>query len=212
MYNVGPVATVTARSQPATEQAPAAPGRRLRRAERREQILAAATQAFARNGFAATSLDDIAAEAGISRVILYRHFESKTDLYRASLDRACERLVAAVGEGQYTPASLDALVGAAAADPAGFRLLFRHAAREPEFRDEMDQFRLNMVAVARRELAETSHDGPWARWAAQLAPTVAVEAVIAWLDVGQPDPEDAPEKIRQALAGFIPAARSQERH
>jgi len=198
---------VTASRQPADEQAP---GRRLRRAERREQILAAATQAFARSGFAATSLDDIAAEAGISRVILYRHFESKTDLYRAVLDRACERLVAAVGEGRYTPASIDALVGAAAADPAGFRLLFRHASREPEFRNEMDQFRDNMVAVARRNLAETISDGPWASWAAQLAPTVAVEAVMAWLDVGQPDPDDAPEKIRQALAGFIPAARSQE--
>jgi AcrR family transcriptional regulator len=206
VYNLALVATVEANSQPASERAHAAPGRRLRRAERREQVLAAATEAFARAGFAATSLDEIAAEAGISRVILYRHFESKTDLYRAVLDRACERLVAAVGEGQYTPASLDALVDVAAADPAGFRLLFRHAAREPEFRDEMDQFRANMVAVAQRELAETIPDGPWASWAAQLAPTVAVEAVMAWLDVGQPDPVDAPEKIRQALAGFIPAA------
>lgn len=205
------MATVQASSQHASGRAPAAPARRLRRAERREQILAAATQAFARAGFAATSLDDIAAEAGISRVILYRHFESKTDLYRAVLDQACERLVAAVGEGRYTPASLDALVEAAAADPAGFRLLFQHAAREPEFRDEMDQFRANMVEIARRELAETIPDGPWANWAAHLAPTVAVEAVIAWLDVGQPDPDQAPARIRQALAGFIPTAESQER-
>jgi AcrR family transcriptional regulator len=52
------------------------PVRRLRRAERREQILAAATRAFARAGFAATSLDDIAAAAGISRAILYRHFDA----------------------------------------------------------------------------------------------------------------------------------------
>src|ERR687892_920956 len=74
----------------------AAGGRRLPRAERRDQILAAATRAFARAGFAATSLDDIAAEAGISRVILYRHFESKTDLYRAVLDRVRARLTAAV--------------------------------------------------------------------------------------------------------------------
>lgn len=204
MYNLSPVATAQASSQPAGERAPAAPGRRLRRAERREQVLAAATQAFARKGFAATSLDDIAAEAGISRVILYRHFESKTDLYRAVLDRACERLVATVGEGRYTPASLDALVEAAAADPAGFRLLFRHAAREPEFRDEMDQFRAHMVAIAEWHLAETIPDGPWASWAAHLAPTVAVEAVIAWLDVGQPDRDQAPTRIRQALAGFIP--------
>jgi len=206
VYNLSLVATVQASSQPASGRAPAAPARRLRRAERREQILAAATQAFARTGFAATSLDDIAAEAGISRVILYRHFESKTDLYRAVLDRACERLVAAVGEGRYTPASLDALVEAAAADPAGFRLLFQHAAREPEFREEMDQFRASMVEIAHRQLADTIPDGPWASWAAHLAPTVAVEAVIAWLDVGQPDRDQAPAKIRRALAGFIPIA------
>ena len=181
--------------------------RRLRRAERREQILAAATQAFAGAGFAATSLDDIAAEARISRVMLYRHFDSKTDLYRAVLDRVCARLVATVGERDFTDDSVDALVGAAADDPAGFRLLFQHAAREPEFRAEAGRFRAGMVAVAHRELARTIPDGAWARWAAQLAPTVAIEAIIAWLDAGQPDPDRAPERVRQALAGVIQAAQ-----
>lgn len=49
-------------------------GRRLRRQDRRARILDAATDAFARTGFAATSLDDIATDAGVSRVIRYRHF------------------------------------------------------------------------------------------------------------------------------------------
>lgn len=200
--------TTLAGAQGAEGQAPAAPGRRLRRAERREQILSAATHAFARSGFAGTSLDDVAAEAGISRVIIYRHFESKTDMYRAVLDRACERLVATVGEGQYTEASIEALVGAAAEDPDGFRLLFRHAAREPEFRDEMDRFRANMVAVAHRQLSEMISNPSWARWASQLAPTVAVEAVIAWLDVGQPDRDEVAERIQQALTGIVHAGRS----
>ena len=91
--------------------------RRLRRAERREQILGAATRAFARAGFTATSLDDIAAEAGITRVILYRHFESKADMYRAVLDRACTRLAETVGTGDYGQDAIATLVGAAAADP-----------------------------------------------------------------------------------------------
>ncbi|MPZ51108.1 MAG: TetR family transcriptional regulator, partial [Dehalococcoidia bacterium] len=39
---------------------------RLGRRERREQILVAATRAFARTGFEATSLDDVAREAGIT--------------------------------------------------------------------------------------------------------------------------------------------------
>jgi AcrR family transcriptional regulator len=188
-----------------------APAERLRRAARREQILASATRAFARSGFAGTSLDDVAAEALISRVILYRHFESKADLYRAVLDRACARLVAAVGAGDYTPESVDALIGAAAEDPAGFRLLFQHAAREPEFRRQMDEFRANMVAVAYRQLAEMIPDATWARWAAGLAPMVTVEAIIAWLDAGQPDRDQVAGRIRQVLAGVILAAGGADR-
>jgi AcrR family transcriptional regulator len=194
-------------SQPAAEAAAPTPLRRLRRAERREQLLAAATRAFARAGFAATSLDDIAEAAGISRVLLYRHFDSKTDLYRAVLDRAVARLAAAVGTRDFTDASIDALLGAAAEDPDGFRLLFHHAAREPEFRQQMDRFQRGMVATARRELARVIGDRDWAQWAARLAPVVAVEAVLAWLDAGQPDPDQAADRIRQTLAGVITAAQ-----
>ncbi len=186
---------------------PALPVRRLRRAERRDQILAAATRAFARAGFAATSLDDIAAEASVSRVILYRHFDSKTDLYRAVLDRACARLAATVGEDQFTPESVGALLVAAAEDPDGFRLLFHHAAREPEFRAEVDRLRASAVDIARRHLAELIPARAWARWAAQLAPTVTVDAVIAWLDAGQPDPDEAAERIGQVVAAIIEAAQ-----
>jgi AcrR family transcriptional regulator len=188
-----------------------APGQRLGRAARREQILAAATRAFAHSGFAATSLDDVATEAGISCAILYHHFASKTDLYRAVLDRAVARLVGAVGAGNYTPQSVDALIGAAVGDPAGFRLLFQHAAREPEFRPQMEAFRASMATVAYRQLAQIIPEASWARWAAQLAPTVAVEAIIAWLDVGQPDRDQAADRILQALAGLIQAAQRLDR-
>jgi AcrR family transcriptional regulator len=192
---------------PAAKATAPTPVWRLRRPERREQLLAAATHAFARAGFAATSLDDIAQEAGISRVLLYRHFDSKIDLYRAVLDRAIARLTAAVGTRDYTYASIDALLGAAADDPEGFRLLFHHAAREPQFRQQMDRFHRGIVATARRELARVIGDRAWAQWAAQLAPVVAIEAVIAWLDAGQPDPDQAADRIRQTLAGVISAAQ-----
>ena len=76
----------------------------MRRAERREQILVAATRAFAGAGYAATSLEDVATEAGISRDVLYRHFESKADLYRAVLQRAQDRLGAATGEPDFAAA------------------------------------------------------------------------------------------------------------
>jgi AcrR family transcriptional regulator len=179
---------------------------RLPRTVRREQILVAATDAFARTGFAATSLDDIASEARVSRVILYRHFDSKADLYRAVLDRARARLEAAAQGPEFSAASVDGLLAAASDDPAAFRLLFRHAAREPEFREEMERFRSEMVALAHRQLTRAIRDRAWSRWAAELAPTVAIEAVLAWLDAGQPDAEHAADRVRTAIMGVIEAA------
>jgi AcrR family transcriptional regulator len=184
------------------------PARRLPRAQRREQILTAATEAFARSGFAATGLDDIAAEAGVTRVILYRHFDSKTDLYQAVLDRMCARLDAHVGEpvGGFTDASIDGLLEAAAESPAGFRLLFQHALREPEFSERIEKFRADIIAAAFLQISALVPDEALARWAAQLAPAVAIEAIIAWLDAGQPDPAQAAARVRQAVMGVIGAA------
>ncbi|WP_436773915.1 TetR/AcrR family transcriptional regulator [Yinghuangia sp. YIM S09857] len=186
-------------------QAPA-PVRRLRRAERREQILDAATRAFARSGFTATSLDDVATEAGITRVLLYRHFDSKADLYRSVLDRACARVMAAMGDEDLQPEALGALLGAASADPDGFRLLFRHAAREPEFHDLVDELAATSSEVARHNLARVLAPGPWLTWAAAVVTAVTTEAVIAWLDAGQPDPEEAACRIGLVVDGIINAA------
>lgn len=182
--------------------------RRMRRADRREQILDAATRAFARSGFAATGLDDIAAEAGITRVLLYRHFDSKADMYRAVLDRACRRLESTVGSDDFDDRAIPALLHTAAADPDAFRLLFRHAAREPEFRHLIDGLTTTSVDVARRNLATRIPDGPWLEWASRLLPTLTIEAVIAWLDAGRPDPDSAPDRIRRAVRGVIHAAQA----
>jgi AcrR family transcriptional regulator len=183
--------------------------RRMRRADRRAQILDAATRAFARTGFAATGLDDIAAEAGITRVLLYRHFDSKADLYRSVLDRACRHLESTVGSSNddFDDRAIPALLRAAAADPDAFRLLFRHAAREPEFRDLVDGVTTASVDIARRHLAAVIPDGPWLTWASHLVPAVTIEAVIAWLDAGRPDPEHAAERIGRSIQGVVQAAQ-----
>lgn len=184
-----------------------APVRRLPRSERRAVTLDAATRAFARGGFEATSLDDVAAEAGISRVLLYRLFESKADLYRAVLDRACTRLAETVGEDDFTDDSIPALLRAASADPDGFRLLFRHATREPQFREYTDHLATAATEVAHKHLAAMIPDPRWAAWAARLIPTATIEAVIAWLDAGEPDPDQAADRVAAAVHGIIAAAR-----
>ncbi|MFD9941292.1 TetR/AcrR family transcriptional regulator [Nonomuraea sp. NPDC059023] len=191
----------------------AEPRRRLPRAERRELILAAATRAFARaGGFAPTNLDDVAEEAGISRMILYRHFESKADLYQAAIDRAAGRLhEAATGGGGLGEHSVPAMVEWAAQDADAFRLLFHHAAREPDFRDEIDQLRAGMVAAVHPHMRELTTDPEWSRWAAQLATTTVIEAIIIWLDNGRPDPDLAAERILTAVDGAYRAIGPQPR-
>ena len=184
------------------------PRRRLAREQRREQILGAATTAFAHGGFTPTSLDDIAAAAGVTRVILYRHFDSKSELYRSVLDRMCARLEAHVAEpvGGFTDASIEGLLAAAIESPAGFRLLFVHALREPEFKDRIEKFRSDIVEAAHLQISAVVPEPGLARWAAQLAPTVAIEAIIAWLDAGQPDPDQAAARVRRAVMGVLEAA------
>jgi AcrR family transcriptional regulator len=179
--------------------------RRMPRAQRREQILEAATRAFAHGGFANTGLDAVAAEAGVTPVILYRHFASKADLYREVIESGHARLREATGGNGFDDASLPALLRAAAADPDAFRLLHRHAAREPEFRDMIDSLIEGSAEITGRYLADIADDR-WRNWAARLLPTMTIDAVIAWLDAGQPDPDQAATRIRSVVDAVIHAA------
>jgi AcrR family transcriptional regulator len=179
--------------------------RRMPRAQRREQILEAATRAFARGGFANTGLDAIAAEAGVTPVILYRHFASKADLYREVIECGHARLREATGPDEFDDTSIPALIRAAAADPDTFRLLYRYAASEPEFRDMIDTLVEGSADITRRHLAGIADD-QWRDWAARLLPTMTIDAVIAWLDAGQPDPDRAAARIRSAVDAVIQAA------
>jgi AcrR family transcriptional regulator len=59
---------------------------RLRAADRREQILAVATALFARQGFNGTTTKEVAANAGVTEALIFRHFPSKEDLYWAVIE------------------------------------------------------------------------------------------------------------------------------
>lgn len=58
-------------------------------ARRQREILDAARACFVRSGYAGTSMDAIAAKANISLMTLYRHAESKDDLFSATISDAC---------------------------------------------------------------------------------------------------------------------------
>ena len=160
--------------------------RRLPRAQRRQSILAGAARAFARAGFTATSMADVAAAAGVTPLIVYRHFDSKEALYRAVLASVAAQLrdrLADWPDPEGYGLSAGPLIAVARQDPDGFRLLWRHAMREPQFASEAEALRVEALHIAR-----TALDGLVApellEWAAHAVLGYLVEAVLAWLDHG----------------------------
>ena len=67
--------------------------KRLPRAVREQQMLDAAVQMFSINGYHETSMDAIAAQAEISKPMLYLYYGSKEELFGACLDRELTRFV-----------------------------------------------------------------------------------------------------------------------
>ena len=65
----------------------AVPKFKRRKADRPDEIVAAAFQVFAEKGFAAARLEDIAARAGVSKGAIYLYFATKQDIFRAVVEQ-----------------------------------------------------------------------------------------------------------------------------
>jgi AcrR family transcriptional regulator len=61
--------------------------------ERREQLLDVGRQLFAERGFEATSIEEVAARAGVSKPVVYEHFGGKEGLYAVVVDREMQILL-----------------------------------------------------------------------------------------------------------------------
>jgi len=98
----------------------------------RAEIVAAAEQHFARRGFEATRLDDVANEVGIRRAAIFYHFGDKQELYTAVLDELFGDWTAALPTGgspaQRLEASLTGWIDYVAQRPTVARLILREAA------------------------------------------------------------------------------------
>jgi TetR/AcrR family transcriptional repressor of mexJK operon len=61
-------------------------------AAKREEIVTAATQLFMDNGYELTSMEAVARQAGVSKLTIYSHFADKKELFRAIVQRRCDKL------------------------------------------------------------------------------------------------------------------------
>lgn len=118
---------------------------RLNSSDRRASIITAAKTVFARFGFEGAKTQQIAAAAKVSEALLYRHFPSKTALYRAVLRATIEdqeRSIAYIGMPQPGARSLvlmlyslfsDAMMGNQSPNADGIRMLFASLAGDGTF-------------------------------------------------------------------------------
>jgi AcrR family transcriptional regulator len=167
---------------------------RLPRAQRELQTLEAARILFAERGFGAVTMDEIAAEVGVTKPLLYTYFGNKEGLYLACMEPAAEALVDTVATAvEATETSADALrAGVHAffifvdADRSAWRVLFDEtlpAGAEPARRAAEQRERLtDLVASAQLDrLPEERREALRVQIEAMSAAMLgAAEALARW--------------------------------
>ncbi|MFJ6696187.1 TetR/AcrR family transcriptional regulator [Streptomyces sp. NPDC091272] len=96
------------------------------RAVREQQMLDAAVQSFARLGYRAASMDQIAELAGVSKPLVYLYLNSKDELFTACIRREAKALVDAVQAGVEADAPADRQLW------EGLTAFFTHTAQNPD--------------------------------------------------------------------------------
>ena len=131
--------------------------RRLRPPQRRLLIVEAAGRLFGEHGYDGTRLDDIAAAAGVTKPVLYRHFDDKTALYLALLERHRDDLGSFAGAIPATGtlderlrAVIEVWLDYVESHAYAWTMLFRDTGGGPE----VQAFRLDVHARARAVLVE----------------------------------------------------------
>jgi AcrR family transcriptional regulator len=174
--------------------------RRLSREEREPQMLSAAMRVFGACGYHGASMEDIAAEAGVTKPMFYAYFGSKDELYAACIEHVAGRLEAALREAgsdetdpeRQTWARVLAFFEFVGEWREQWRVL---RARPGPFGDELARARGTMVELTLRQL-QAGAEAPLTR--AELEPLAhalvgAGEALADWW-------VDHPEESAEAIA------------
>jgi AcrR family transcriptional regulator len=177
----------------------------------RERLLDAAVQVFARDGYSGTSIDRIAAEAGLSKGAVYWNFVSKEELFFALLDERIDRriralfdMTAAAPVGQAMEARVSVGLSAVLEQERELVVLFHEysamAVRDPRLRERyvernvMLRNGLARVFEARVEALE---------WSPAVGAQELATAVIALADGLSIEQLTEPEVVTEELLGEI---------
>ncbi|MCD0447795.1 TetR/AcrR family transcriptional regulator [Actinocorallia sp. API 0066] len=168
--------------------------------ERREQLLGVGRELFAERGFDGTSVEEIAAKAGVSKPVVYEHFGGKEGLYAVVVDREMERLLASVTAALTTEAPYRrklelgamALLEYIEESSAGFRILVRdsHGTGAGSYASLLSEIASEVEYLLGREFDDHGLDEKAAPMYAQMLVGMISLAGQWWLDSRRPRRED----------------------
>lgn len=190
--------------------APVQRGSRLSRSARRAQLLVAARDVFAAQGYHAAAMDDIAERAGVSKPVLYQHFPGKLELYRALLTTYADELVQRVHEAinrttdnrERVAAAVAAYFDFVAGEGQAYRLVFESDLRsEPDAAAVVDGALTRCIdSVAEVVTNDAGLDDDRARLLAVGLVGLSQVAAQYWLDSDRTVPRDEAVALMSSLA------------
>ena len=164
--------------------------------ERREQLLNVGRRLFAERGFEGTSIEEIAAKAGVSKPVVYEHFGGKEGLYAVVVDREVERLLTmatALLGGDHTMPKFEsaavALLKYIEDNADGFRILVRDSnpgSGTGTFGTLLSDIAGQVEYIVRDYLSARGQDPKLAPMYAQMLVGMVAFAGQWWLDARQP--------------------------
>lgn len=170
---------------------------RLPRGTRRRLLIDAAGAVFVDQGFHASGMDEIAVVAGVSKPVLYQHFDSKRDLYIEVLrfhvddllDRIRTALESTTDNRRRVEVAVDTFFAFADTQSRGFRLVFTSEAGDDDVRRELARATDGCIdAVHDLVRGDSGLDAHRSRLLAVGLVGASRVSAGHWLDAGRPIP------------------------
>ena len=185
--------------------AAAAARTRMTGKERREQLLDIGRALFAERGFDATSVEEIASKAGVSKPVVYEHFGGKEGLYAVVVDREVRHLLDMV-TGALTAGHPRALLEQAAlalldyieTNADGFRILVRDSpvtSSTGTFASMISDIASQVEHLLSREFEQRGFDATYAPMYSQMLVGMVALTGQWWLDVRTPAKEEVAAQL-----------------
>ncbi|MEU0093990.1 TetR/AcrR family transcriptional regulator [Kribbella sp. NPDC006257] len=173
---------------------------RMTSAERREQLITIARGLFAQKGFEATSVEEIAARAEVSKPVVYEHFGGKEGLYAVVVDREVRKLLDMVTDSLTAGRAHELVEQAALAlldyiesSSDGFRILVRDSpvgSSTGSFISILSDVGTRVEHILAEEFKRRGLDPKFAPMYAQMLVGMVALTGQWWLDVRRPKKPD----------------------